>query len=127
MLGVAGYLKLTTVEQKTVKIGGTGSDSLNLNMPDNIPYRYEYPLYLEGYGKIHPDFMALNVNTRTVFYWEHMGMMDDTEYVENAIRRIEAYEKNDIFPGENLILTYETQRHPMSPRVIEQKIRKYLQ
>ena len=41
MLGVAGYLKLTTVEQKTVKIGGTGSDSLNLNMPDNIPYRYE--------------------------------------------------------------------------------------
>ena len=92
----------------------------------NIPYRYEYPLYLEGYGKIHPDFMVLNVSTRTVFYWEHLGVMDDVEYVENAIRRIEAYEKNDIFSGENLILTYETQRHPMSPRVIEQKIRRYL-
>lgn len=75
---------------------------------------------------IHPDFMALNVTTRTVFYWEHMGMMDDTEYVENAIRRIEAYEKNNIFPGENLILTYETVRHPISPRIIEQMIQRYL-
>ena len=91
-----------------------------------IPYRYECPLYLEGYGNIHPDFMALNVTTRTVFYWEHMGMMDDTEYVENAIRRIEAYEKNNIFPGENLILTYETVRHPISPRIIEQMIQRYL-
>ena len=41
MLGIAGYLKLTSVQQKNVKIGGTGSDSLNLNMPEEIPYRYE--------------------------------------------------------------------------------------
>lgn len=41
MLGVAGYFKLTDVSQTTVKIGGTGSDSLNLNMPDKMPYRYE--------------------------------------------------------------------------------------
>lgn len=41
MLGIAGYLKLTSVQQKNVKIGGTGSDSLNLNMPEDLPYRYE--------------------------------------------------------------------------------------
>ena len=91
-----------------------------------IPYRYECPLYLEGYGNIHPDFIILNVSTRTVFYWEHMGMMDDAEYVENALRRIEAYERNDIFPGETLILTYETARHPISPRTIDQMIQRYL-
>lgn len=41
MLGIAGYFKITDVCQKAIKIGGTGSDSLNLNMPDQMPYKYE--------------------------------------------------------------------------------------
>lgn len=41
MFGIAGYFKLSTVFQKTIKIGGTGSDSLNINMPDQLPYKYE--------------------------------------------------------------------------------------
>lgn len=41
MFGVAGYLNLTNVSLKTIKVGGTGSDSLNLDMPNIMPYRYE--------------------------------------------------------------------------------------
>lgn len=92
----------------------------------DIPYRYEAPLYLNGHGTIHPDFTVLNVRLRKEFYWEHMGMMDDFEYVEAALLRIEMYEKNDIFPGNKLILTHETARRPINSRNIEKMIFQYL-
>lgn len=92
----------------------------------NIPYRYECPLYLNGFGMIHPDFTALNVRLRKEFYWEHLGMMDDLEYVQKALNRIDAYEKKDIYPGEKLILTYETYRNPISSKSIEKMIQHYL-
>ncbi len=39
--GIAGFLKLKEDELEVVKAGGTGSDSLNSEMPKNMPYRYE--------------------------------------------------------------------------------------
>ena len=92
----------------------------------NIPYRYECPLYLNGYGLIHPDFTALNVRSRKEFYWEHLGRMDDMEYVQDNLDRIDAYQKNNIYIGENLILTYETHRRPISSKKIETMILRYL-
>lgn len=92
----------------------------------DIPYHYEEALYLNGYGVIYPDFTILNVRTREVFYWEHFGIMDDKQYCEKAIRKIETMEKNHIFPGKQLIITYETQRHPLNARVIELLIQEHL-
>ena len=37
-------------------------------------------------------------------------MMDDAGYARSAVQRIEEYEKNGIFPGEQLIITAETGR-----------------
>lgn len=91
-----------------------------------IPYHYEKPLYLDGYGTIHPDFTVLNVRLRKEFYWEHMGLMDDVDYAEKALQRITAYEKNGYFPGTELILTHETQKYPMDSRLIDKMIRRYL-
>lgn len=92
----------------------------------NIPYRYEAPLYLNGIGKIYPDFTVLNVKERKEYYWEHMGRMDDPEYIEQALRRIDAYEKNNIFPGDKLILSHETLQYPIDLRNIERLIFQYL-
>ena len=92
----------------------------------NIPYKYECPLYLNGYGTVHPDFTVLNVRLRKEIYWEHMGMMDNPEYTETALQKIETYQKNDIFPGDRLILTHETSRHPLNSRIIEKMIFQYL-
>ena len=91
-----------------------------------IPYVYEFPLNLNGIGYIRPDFYVLNVRTREAFYWEHFGMMDDSDYSEKAIKRIESYEKNKIFPGRNLILTYETSNHPINNKTIDEIINEYL-
>lgn len=93
---------------------------------EGIPYRYEYPIYLKGFGKVHPDFMVLNIKERKEIYWEHLGMMDDPDYSENALQKIAAYEQNGIFPGENLILTYETRKCPINQKVIKLMIQRYL-
>ena len=91
-----------------------------------IPYHYEKPLHLDPYGKVHPDFTILNKRTRKVYYWEHFGMMDDPVYCGKAILKLESYEKNHIFQGENLIITYETGNHPLNAQTADRLIRRYL-
>lgn len=91
-----------------------------------IPYRYEYPVTLSSYGNIYPDFTILNIRLRKEWYWEHLGMMDDPMYAEQAIKKITTYASHNIFPGENLILTYETKQIPLNPKIIHLLIQKYL-
>ena len=52
--------------------------------------------------------------------------MDDPTYAKNAVKKIEAYEKNDIYPGERLILTFETDQTILSTQIIECMVNKYL-
>lgn len=91
-----------------------------------IPFYYERPLYLQGIGTIHPDFTVLNVKRRKTLYWEHMGMMDDETYRENALYRIEQYILNGYHPGIDLILTHETSARPIRSKIIEKMIDTYL-
>ena len=53
--------------------------------------------------------------------------MDDPEYARNAIRKIEkTYEKNGIFPGQKLILTFETLQDGLDMKVVESLVKEYL-
>jgi len=99
------------------------ADSLNRA---GVPYRYEYPIHLGGWGKIYPDFTVLNIKKRQELYWEHFGMMDDADYVEKALMKIMLYEENNIFPGVNLILTYETKQNPINQKIVRLLIEQYL-
>lgn len=93
---------------------------------EGIPYRYEYPVKIKGWGKFYPDFTALNVRKRKEIYWEHLGMMDDAAYVENTLQKIALYEQNGMFPNDNLILTYETKKNPINPKIVRLMINQYL-
>ena len=53
-------------------------------------------------------------------------MMDDEEYREHALERINTYEMNGYFPGRDLILTHETTQRPFKNRVIDRLIAAYL-
>lgn len=99
------------------------ADKFNLM---NIPYHYEMPLYLDGYGTIHPDFIVLNKKTRKEYYWEHFGLMSDPDYCEKAIKKIEMMQKNGFFQGDKLITTYETQTHSIDMRIVDGLIKRYL-
>lgn len=94
---------------------------------ENIPYRYEYPLYLNGWGIVYPDFTVLNVRKRKVVYWEHFGRMDDPEYSEKVVSKIRKYEENNIFQGDMLLSTYETMNQPINQRQIKRMIYHFLQ
>lgn len=93
---------------------------------EGVPYLYEYPLALDGYGTIHPDFKVLNKRNRQEFYWEHFGMMDNAEYYEKAIHKIELYEKNNFVFGKNLLWTHETQSRPINMKAVNNIIYGFL-
>ncbi len=93
----------------------------------NIPYRYEYPIHLAGLGTIHPDFICLNVRKRKEYVWEHFGIMSVSDYADSAVNRIEKYTLAGYYPGENSIMTFETDSRPLNTRIIECNIRRFLE
>lgn len=96
----------------------------------DIPYRYEFPLQLNSEDgrciTIHPDFFCLNVKNRKEFIWEHFGMMEDSDYSINTVRKLQLYAQNGFFPGKNLIITTETVYQPISIKIIEKIAREFL-
>lgn len=90
----------------------------------NIPYHYEKPLKLKG-TTLFPDFTTLDRRTRKEIIWEHFGMLDNSEYLENAINKLITYAQNGYYPGNGLIITFETRQHPLSTQMIEAMIKKY--
>ena len=94
-----------------------------------IPNLYECPIKLRSEGRfitVRPDFTLLNVRTREQFIHEHFGMIDNPQYADQFIRKIELYEKNGIFPGKNLLVTWESSMHPLNAQQIEMLIKEYL-
>ena len=91
-----------------------------------IQYKYECPIYLKGIGTVYPDFTFLSSKTGEEVYWEHNGRVDDPGYARKMVRKLNAYENNGIFPGERLILTYETEQTILNTGKIKQLIDRYL-
>lgn len=84
-----------------------------------IPYRYEYPIQIVGRNVIYPDFTLLLVKKRKEVYLEHFGMMDDPEYCERTLLRLQELAKNGIVLGENLYATFESTTVPLDVKVLD--------
>lgn len=97
------------------------ADKLNML---GVPYRYEYPMLLDGNIKVYPDFTILRMPEREEVYFEHFGMMDDMEYLSKTMHKLSTYEKNGIYLGINLFVTYETSIRPMNTKVLDEVLRK---
>lgn len=93
---------------------------------NGIIYKYEFPLYLKGYGNIYPDFTFISKKSKKEIYWEHFGMMDDGIYSNAAIKKIEMYQRNGIFIGENLLITFESANVGLDFNMVQKFIEKYL-
>jgi len=91
-----------------------------------IPYHYEYPIRLKGYGIAYTDFRCLNVHRREIVLWEHLGRMGDESYADAAIHKVHAYEENGFIQGKNLIITEESSGCPLTPTVINRWIERML-
>lgn len=53
-------------------------------------------------------------------------MMDKQEYARAAVRKIESYQINHIYPGDRLIITFETEQNVLNSKIIENLVEKYL-
>ena len=85
-----------------------------------IPYRYECELVLQDGIVLYPDFTVLHVKEREEKYLEHFGMMDVPEYCSNALKRMELLQKNGIYPGKKLFMTFETRERPLNTNSIRE-------
>ena len=93
---------------------------------NKVPYLCEFPVYDNGVIFAAPDFKCLNVRLRKIFYWEHLGKLGDQDYVNRNANKFEKYTLSKDFDESSLILTFETENHPLNTKVIEEKIRRYL-
>lgn len=91
-----------------------------------IPYRYEAQLQLMS-GKIkYPDFTLLKVKTREIIYHEHLGLLDDEEYRRANLSKLYEYQRNGIFLGKNLIITFEAEGCYLNIKEIRQMIKEII-
>lgn len=89
-----------------------------------IPFRYEACLQL-GSHTVYPDFTIRHPVTKKIYYWEHLGMMGEEGYLDNALTKIRRYCRNNIYPDGNLILTYESRQTPLDSELVLHIIEHY--
>ena len=56
---------------------------------------------------------------------EHLGMLDDSEYLESTLWKLNVFEKNGIYLGDSLFLTHETGKHPLNSKVLDGMLRSW--
>lgn len=119
------HLKYTTEKGEVVR---TKSEKIIADKlyAMGIPYRYEYPVKLKGYGVVYPDFTLLKVGERKELYYEHFGLIDKPEYCEKALCKLQDYARNGIILGKNLIATFESEKVPLDVNVLEKMLEEVL-
>lgn len=91
---------------------------------NHIPYRYECALTLDEVT-LYPDFTILHPDTSEIFYWEHFGMMQNTDYQRTAFHKMKFYGEHGIYPFDRLITTYESETLPLDSEKIQKIIEYY--
>ncbi len=90
-----------------------------------LEFEYEHPWKVQG-KYYYPDFLIRHPKTGQWILWEHFGLMDDPEYARRAYEKIQAYIESGIMPGVHLIMTFETKNQPLSVKVVEDTIKRFL-
>lgn len=90
-----------------------------------ISYKHECSLILDNGITLHPDFQILHPRSHELFYWEHFGMMDDDDYRNEAMKKLNMYWRYGPIPGKRLICTFETRNSPMTSAQVDAVIRAF--
>ncbi len=92
----------------------------------NVPYQYEPQIEMSDGHILFPDFVVLNVRQRKTMYWEHFGLITESEYAKKTCQKINLYEENGFVIGESILFSMESGERPLNIKQIESKIKKYL-
>ena len=91
-----------------------------------IPYAYEPRFELKDGCVMFPDFVLLNIRTRKTVYWEHFGLITNSEYAVKTLHKMDTYDKNGIVINEDILFSMESDDMPFDVNLIEKKIKRYL-
>lgn len=97
----------------------------NMLYEAKIPYKYECPLKIDDRVK-YPDFTIMHPRTLEIIYWEHVGRLEDKNYLVNFIQKIDFYESAGIYQGERLIVTMSCLEEPLRVDQVKGYIDRYL-
>lgn len=78
-----------------------------------IPFHYEEQLMV-GNTVLYPDFTLRHPQTAKTVYWEHFGLIEEPAYKADTLKKFGRYIEAGIFPGIQLICTFETRAEPMT-------------
>ena len=117
---------LTYENSKGIKMRSK-SEVLISNILDElgIPYLYEKPLKLSKYKTVSPDFTLLDMRTRQEVYLEHLGMLDNMDYVEKNMNKIRAYEEAGIYIGSRLLISHEARNAQFNAKSVKGMLSEY--
>jgi len=90
-----------------------------------ISYRYENPVSTPK-GAFYPDFTIRHPKNHRTYLWEHFGLMDNADYAAQVSEKLRTYMDCGYIPGENLLMTFESGGHPLTPHTIEEVIARNL-
>ncbi len=79
-----------------------------------ISYRYEAALYLDY--TIYPDFTLRHPETGELYYYEHFGMVDNPDYRDKMLDKLDMYMRHGIY---DLLYTMETKEKPLTVEQID--------
>lgn len=93
---------------------------------NHVLYKYERPLEIIEKGRtkiIYPDFTILNINTGKMMYWEHAGLLDNSYYASEFVKKINNYIENGLLPGKDIIITFESQMNVLDIGVVKKLVK----
>ena len=133
-------LETTTSGHRIIRIGNGSTEFMSLPVAFDIEEVREIKTGMDKDAKTYYDDMvkkgtellaemkalATTVELEDDATQIKYRMMDKQEYARNAVRKIELYQKNGIYPGERLILTFETEQSMLNQNILEKLVEKYL-
>lgn len=94
---------------------------LNKLYANGIPFHYDCAVYLRNI-RFYADFHILHPQTGAEYYWEHFGMIDNPEYLNDMSKKLRAYIESGYVPTQNLIVTFESRNSPLSYNLVDEII-----
>lgn len=90
----------------------------------DLAFRYEAQLVLSNGKTVYPDFTVMSSKNGQEYYIEILGMMSDSDYLKDNLKKIQWYMESGIFPGERLIPFFESEEVPFDFNGFENTLRK---
>ena len=89
---------------------------------DHYGIEYTYEALAHPDLPYRPDFKIIRPRDSKILFWEHLGLVNDPDYMAYNQKKFAAYESVGIVPWDNLIITYDQADGGINERLIDAMI-----